>query len=232
MWSRTEKPWVRQIFIFVSRRPFLSYRSITNMLKTNFLYQRIRNAYINLRQLGSSEEHWARVVMNRQTQEFVNSIGHADIEALEISGEGWKEFPSFKSYRSVQYPSFDICTSQLDDHFDLIIAEQVFEHLLWPYRAGRNVFDMLRDGGYFLITTPFLLKVHPSPHDCSRWTETGLKYFLAECGFPMERIQTGSWGNRSCVVSNLRQWTRYRRFLHSLKLDYRYPIHVWAFAQK
>ena len=70
----------------------------------------------------------------------------------------------------------------LDDTFDLIIAEQVFEHLLWPYRAARNVHRMLRPGGSFLITTPFLVKIHPVPNDCSRWTETGMKHLLAEAG--------------------------------------------------
>jgi hypothetical protein len=38
---------------------------------------------------------------------------------------------------------------------DIIIAEQVFEHLLWPYRAVRNVFQMLTPNGALLVTTHF-----------------------------------------------------------------------------
>ena len=35
----------------------------------------------------------------------------------------------FKTYRSAHYPDFDTRESALTEQFDLIIAEQVFEHL-------------------------------------------------------------------------------------------------------
>jgi hypothetical protein len=58
---------------------------------------------------------------------------------------------------------------------------------------------MLSVGGYFLdflVTTPFLSPIDENPHDCSRWTEVGLKHLLAEAGFSIDKIVTGSWGNR------------------------------------
>ena len=119
--------------------------------------------------------------------------------------------------------------------FDLIIAEQVWEHLLWPYRAGRHVLEMLRPGGYFLVTTPFLIRVHDWPVDCSRWTELGMKHFLAEVGFPIETIRTGSWGNRQVVKFNLRhrpESVRYLPWWHSLKNNPLTPYHVWTLARK
>ena len=76
---------------------------------------------------------------------------------------------------------------------------------------------MLQPGGHFLIVTPFLYKVHPNPYDCTRWTETGMRYFLAECGFPLDPITTGSWGNRACLEATLRReyrlFNRLRAFL-------------------
>jgi 2-polyprenyl-3-methyl-5-hydroxy-6-metoxy-1,4-benzoquinol methylase len=98
----------------------------------------------------------------------------------------------------------------LEECFDIIIAEQVFEHLLWPYRAARNLFQMLTKNGALLITTPFLIKIHNEPVGCCRWTETGLRYFLGEAGFNVDRIITGSWGNRGCIHSNWKNWTIYR----------------------
>jgi hypothetical protein len=56
-------------------------------------------------------------------------------------------------------------------------------------------------GGHFLVVTPFLYKVHPSPLDCPRWTEQGLRYFLEDAGFVPDRILTGSWGNRACILA-------------------------------
>jgi SAM-dependent methyltransferase len=139
----------------------------------------------------------------------------------------------FRDYQQIDFPEYDICAGVLPTTYDLIIAEQVFEHLLWPYRAGRNVYQMLNAGGYFLITTPFLVKVHNYPTDCSRWTETGLKYFLAECGFPLETIVTGSWGNAACIEANFGpRWTIYQKWRHSLANDPDLPIVVWALARK
>ena len=91
---------------------------------------------------------------------------------------------------------------------------------------------MLRAGGYFLVSTPFLVRIHDYPVDCTRWTEIGLKYFLAECGFALDGIQTGSWGNRACVKANFGGWVRYRRRLHNLKNEPDVPYHVWALARK
>jgi hypothetical protein len=113
----------------------------------------------------------------------------------------------------------------------LIIADQVFEHLPWPYRAGRNALAMLKHGGYLIVTAPFLVKVHQSPIDCCRWTETGLSYLLQECGFAETSIQTGSWGNRACLKANLAHW-RKRGFFGSLANEPNFPVAVWAFAQR
>ena len=174
---------------------------------------------------------WTRVVMNRETRTLVRTLGPAGLSALELSGESWKDF-GFKSYRAVHYPEFDICAEPLHELFDLIIAEQVFEHLLWPYRAGQNVLAMLRPGGCFLITTPFLFPVHPAPFDCSRWTTTGMKYFLAECGFPLEDCVVDSWGNRACVNRYMKGRAPFRRWRHSLRNEPANAIVVWALARK
>jgi hypothetical protein len=115
--------------------------------------------------------------------------------------------------------------------FDIIIAEQVFEHLLWPYRAVVNVHQMLNSGGVFLITTPFLIKIHNYPVDCSRWSELGLKHLLAEGGFEIDKITTGSWGNRACVRGNWLGWQPYIKWIHSLKNEPEFPVTVWALAR-
>jgi hypothetical protein len=78
------------------------------------------------------------------------------------------------------------------------LPSKYFEHLLWPYRAVRHVYQMLNEDGVFLLTTLFLIKIHQHPVDCSRWTEIGIRNLLAEGGFNIDLITTGSWGNRAC----------------------------------
>lgn len=178
--------------------------------------------------------HLDRVVLNAEVDKLLADLPLADMDALEISGTAWQG-NGFKSYRSAQYPEYDVCESVLPERFDIIFADQVFEHLLWPYRAARHVYEMLRPGGYFMVATPFLLKVHPCPHDCTRWTESGLKHMLAECGFPLEAIQAGSWGNKMAVKANLKQdgFAIYSPLLHrNLRNDPLFPVQVWALAGK
>lgn len=192
----------------------------------------IRRVYRGIIGIGSTGQPWARIVMNRETLRWIEGLRPETLDTLEISGGDWKDRARFKSYRSVEYPEFDLTTDVLEERFDLIIAEQVFEHIQRPYPAAKNVYAMLKPGGYFLITTPFMLRVHAYPTDCSRWTEEGMKYFLAECGFPLEQIETASWGNRACVKANFIEWREYRPWLHSLKNEPNFPVSVWALARK
>jgi SAM-dependent methyltransferase len=182
--------------------------------------------------LWPDDEHWVRVVMNRQTRQWVDALSPEKLDALEISGDWWSAGTKFRSYRSLFLEQLDICHQMLPEKFDLILAEQVFEHVASPRTAARNVFEMLRPNGYFLITTPFLIRYHEAPIDCSRWTELGLRNLLTESGFEPARIRTNSWGNRACVISNFTKWTRYRPLLHSLKNEREFPVSVWAIAQR
>jgi SAM-dependent methyltransferase len=180
---------------------------------------------------GDEHSQWARIIMNQETDRLIRALDLEHCSALEISGQKWRGY-GFRRYRSVEFPAYDVCRDVLNDQFDIIIAEQVFEHLLWPYRAVRNVFQMLTPNGALLVTTPFLIRIHNDPEDCSRWTEVGIRYLLAEGGFDINRITTGSWGNRACIRSNWRKWTVYRTWLHSLKNEPDYPMVVWALARK
>lgn len=181
---------------------------------------------------GVRNIQWARVVMDRQTERQVRAMECAVLDVLEISGTKWASF-GFRSYRSIQYPECDVCAAPLATAaYDLVIAEQVLEHVAWPYRAVRHVHDMLRPGGVFLVTTPFLVRVHAHPTDCSRWTELGMKHLLAEGGFALERIETSAWGNRACVRANLNRWASWVPWLHSLRNEPDFPVVVWAFARK
>ncbi|SRR6266851_3550046 len=206
----------------------ISRRSILPLISKSIIKA---EAKAILKATGFNPTQWARVVMYEECFEFIRSLHPERLDVLEISGGGhWQAAFDFKSFTSTQFPDFDICSQVVDRKFDLIIADQVFEHLKWPYRAGINIISMLRPGGHFVMAVPFLIKIHESPIDCSRWTEIGLKYFLQECGFSEDRVKTGSWGNRACVKANFRRWRRYGWY-HSLHNEPEFPVEIWAFAQ-
>jgi SAM-dependent methyltransferase len=167
--------------------------------------------------------------MNEATRHLVEALNPADLDVLEISGSNWADLP-FRSHTQAAFPDFDICNEVLPRRFDLIIAEQVFEHVRYPARAARNVQRMLHKGAFFLITTPFFIKIHREPLDLWRWTPEGLKAFLEDVGFTA--VQIGSWGNRECVLANFNEWTVYEPGVHSLVSEPDFPLVVWALVRR
>jgi len=190
--------------------------------------QRIKSL---LTAVGYDHRHLTRPVMYERCGELLKALQPAQLDALEVSAGKHFQSLGFKSFTEANYPEFDICSQRMDRQFDLVIADQVWEHLLYPYRATRNVFAMLKPGGHFLVTTPFLIRVHAIPFDCTRWTETGMRYFLAECGFDEASIVTGSWGNRAAVKANFNKWARAGWF-SSMTNEPDFPVVVWALARK
>ncbi len=207
-------------------------RSLERLVSRLPGWRTLRHTSAVRRALGFEETIWTRKVADEEVRTLVRSLHPAPHSALEISGQVWRGF-GFPEYRSTSFPEFDLAAAPLDERFDLVIAEHVFEHLRRPHRAARNVLAMLRPGGAFLVVTPFLYRVHPCPDDCTRWTETGLAHFLAEAGFPLEAIRTGSWGNRACVRSTFtpHEHRSYNRWAHTLRNEPEFPIVVWAMAR-
>lgn len=180
---------------------------------------------------GVSPANWSRVVLNEKLNAYASGLASSGATCLEISGDEFSSLP-WNEYQSACFPEFDICHQALNETFDVIIANQVFEHLRYPRNAALNVYQMLKPGGIFILSTPFLVKIHLYPTDCTRWTPDGLKYFLHDAGWSLDDIETGSWGNRSCVIANFKKWRRFRRRLHSLKNEEDFPFVVWAYAKK
>lgn len=181
--------------------------------------------------VGYDHRLWQRCVMYDRCFELLRRLGPERMDALEISaGPAWRALP-FKSFTEANYPAFDVCKAPLPQRFDVIIADQIFEHLLWPDRAARHVLEMLRPGGYFLVTTPFMIRIHREPEDVTRWSETGLRSLLVGAGFCAEGLHTDAWGNRACVKANLGKWAR-RGWFGSLQNEPDFPVAVWALARK
>jgi len=184
------------------------------------------------KRFGVKDSQWARIVMNEETESFVRALNYLAFDVLEISGERWKNF-GFKSYKSTSYPAYDFCGNPLEcGHYDLVVAEQVLEHVCDPGRAIQNAYSMLRDGGWLLVTTPFLIKLHQKGQDYWRWAEEGLKMLIVKNGFPEDKVITNSWGNRACVRANLYDFALWIPWFDSLENEKAFPVVIWALAQK
>jgi hypothetical protein len=177
-------------------------------------------------------EHWQRQVMNEAIDARIAAIDPRGRSAAEISGDAHASKP-WSSYSILDYPDFDLC-APLDgaQRYDVVICEQVLEHVVDPCAAAANLRGLCVAGGYVIVSTPFLIRVHELPAyglpDYWRFTPRGLRTLLERAGLEVETV--GSWGNRQCVRGNLDRWAA-RRPWHSLRNEPDLPVQVWAFAR-
>jgi SAM-dependent methyltransferase len=177
-------------------------------------------------------EQWQRVVLNRSVEQYLAALNVPALDAAEISGEAHATRP-WKRYVSLDYPEFDLCAPlQTPERFDVVICEQVIEHVIDPRAAAENLRRLATPGGHVIVSTPFLVRIHELPAyglpDYWRFTPRGLRSLLEGAGLEVAAI--GAWGNRSCVVGNFDRWPAYRRW-HSLGNEADLPVQVWAFAR-
>ena len=180
----------------------------------------------------SGADQWQRVTLNRAVDLHLYGLRPERLTAVEISGSAQAGKP-WKRFVSLDYPEFDLC-APLEGRgtFDVVICEQVIEHVVDPWAAVRNLRDLCVPGGHVVVSTPFLVRVHELPsyglHDYWRFTPRGLRTLLEGAGLEVDTV--GAWGNRRCVDGNLDRWPAYRRW-QSLRNEPDLPVQVWAFAR-
>jgi SAM-dependent methyltransferase len=180
----------------------------------------------------SAPEHWQRLTMNAAIDEYIASLDPPRRTAVEISGDAHAS-KRWKEYSTLAYPDFDLCAPLSETRrFDVVICEQVLEHVIDPWAAAANLRGLCAVGGRVIVSTPFLIKVHELAlfvmRDYWRFTPRGLRILLEGVGLEVETV--GSWGNRQCVIGNFNRWSAYRPW-HSLRNEEDFPVQVWAFAR-
>lgn len=178
-------------------------------------------------------DHWVRIVLNEAVNQHIGGLNPKGLRAAEISGANHSSKP-WLSFDSLNFPDFDLCAPlNPPRQYDVVICEQVLEHVVDPWAAVVNLRKLTKPGGHVVVSTPFLIRIHEIPiyamNDYWRFTPRGLQTLLE--GAELEVDQIGSWGNRPCVVGNLSRWAAYRPW-HPLRNEPDVPVQVWAFAHR
>lgn len=113
-----------------------------------------------------------------------------------------------------------------DGAADAVISCQVIEHLEKPLDAFRETQRILRQGGIFLLSFPFLYPIHAAPRDYFRYTEYAVAKILQEHGFEiLDQKKIGGFWYSIGMFSGMYLKTFDRGILKQLKLI---PILTWA----
>ena len=207
----------------------MSLRSALYRASTGFRGLRDRALYP---EAPSAGEQWQRVALDRAVDARIAALDPSSCSAVEISGENHAGRP-WRKYTSLSFPDFDLCAPlETTETFDVVICEQVLEHVVDPGAAVANLTLLCEPGGMVIVSTPFLVKIHEIPYymlDYWRFTPRGLQVLLEGAGLEVETVE--SWGNRQSVAGNIKGWSAYRRW-HSLANEPDVPLQVWAFARR
>ena len=172
---------------------------------------------------------WVRQVMNRSVRSILALRDPTTSSAVEVGGSYWSTLP-WRRYETLEYPAFDLTSPPTRDQlwegmYDVVIAEQVLEHVDDPITAMHTLVRLGRPGATVVVSTPFLIRIHPHPGDYWRFTPDGLERLMASAG--LHEIDVDSWGNRRCVQANLRRWAPHRPW-RSLRNEPLFPLVVWG----
>jgi SAM-dependent methyltransferase len=96
-----------------------------------------------------------------------------------------------------------------DASVDSAMATEVLEHCAEPMQLLHELIRVLKPGGFFLFTVPFLWPLHEVPHDHYRYTPFALKRLFKEAGFTELQLKVhGGWD--ASLAQMLGLWLTYR----------------------
>ncbi|WAW09107.1 class I SAM-dependent methyltransferase [Oxalobacter vibrioformis] len=188
--------------------------------------------------------NYSRVVSLAHFERMVKIHGFDSASVAIVSGSDREPELHLMTPSCVDYFSFDEDkrydldkpwdTEILPDtpHYDLVMANQVLEHIFNPRQGLINLAGLARDGGYVYLTVPTINCIHGEPYFysagyhprflCRLAEETGLKV-----------IEEGAWGSRkyllNAVVGDWLTFTQLKRArLLRNRFRFRVPQDFWS----
>lgn len=111
-----------------------------------------------------------------------------DALMLNIGGGSTRLHPRMKTLEIEAGPGIDyVGTAEslpfADGAVDLIVTQEVLEHVADPFQSMREIHRVLKPGGRAYVQLPFIIGYHPCPEDFWRFTERGIRQLAEQAGF-------------------------------------------------
>jgi SAM-dependent methyltransferase len=102
-----------------------------------------------------------------------------------------------------------------DSSYDNVISMNVLEHIFDFNNVFAETHRVLKSGGLFVNTTPFIHHIHGSPDDYFRYTKSAIEKLATKHGFILEDIKVLGFGLFSLIFQTVGGWipTKELRFV-------------------
>lgn len=111
-----------------------------------------------------------------------------------------------------------------DNSFDCILSTEVLEHCFDFRNYIKESLRVLKPGGHFFFTVPYLWPLHETPHDNFRYTPFALKTVFKEMNKnDAEIFALGGWN--ASLATMLGLWVN--RYVSNKKSRYLKPFFLW-----
>jgi SAM-dependent methyltransferase len=134
------------------------------------------------------------------------------------------------------YPKFDLHTisNYYQNEFDFFIFNQTLEHLYNPFEAVKQIYEIVKPGGYVFTSVPTINIPHMTPFHFNGFTSMGLAMLFKTANF--EIIEIGQWGNYNYIKKlwESHNWIGYNTLNVNNKIvnEERNACQCWILAKK
>jgi len=134
---------------------------------------------------------------------IVNCNGNNTL-AVDVGGGPTRLHDKLINLNISQFANVDIVGDALNLPFlngsiDSVVSSSVLEHLSDPEGSVREIYRILKPGGYLFVGIPFMQVFHGYPNDYTRWTLEGLKNLCKD----FEEISAGVSNGPSWALVNI-----------------------------
>ena len=111
-----------------------------------------------------------------------------------------------------------------NSYFDSIICNAVLEHVPEPIPAIKELYRVLRKGGYLYLCIPFMQPEHLNPGDYQRYTKDGIIKLVQDAGFRVVKCE-GIASVYQTIGWVITEWLESEpRLLYKILKSIAYPI--------
>jgi len=164
----------------------------------------IEKRYDNLSKLLPSKSIVLIIGVGEKADYYKNKFSHCKV----ITSDVHNEFQPDYIFDGHFIPFADKC-------FDMVLAAQVIEHTINPWKFCQELQRVIKIGGLLQIEAPQTFPYHAEPYDFFRFTYTGMRSLFPQCEVIKTEITEGNASMIAVTISNYLINTSSKRLVRS-----------------